>query len=106
MMEGENVKASAKTFTQPLPKAARTPAIFHRGLCCRPQSLNDFIQHQVQALSFASFCQEKEESPSAASRGKPSAAEKQPVQKPPRPTGTPPMEWNCNRSLSIAILLA
>jgi len=46
-------------------------------LCCRFKSFNDFIQHQFQALSFASFCQEKEDGPSAASRGKPARLEKE-----------------------------
>ncbi|WP_205944044.1 hypothetical protein, partial [Pseudomonas viridiflava] len=37
----------------------------------RHQNFDALIQHQIQALGFASFCQEKEESPSVASRGKP-----------------------------------
>jgi len=40
------------------------------------QSFNDFIRQQFQALGFASFCQEKEDSPSAASRGKPAQRQK------------------------------
>ena len=42
----------------------------------RHLNFDALIRHQIQALSFASFCQEKEESPSAASGGKPSVAEK------------------------------
>ena len=70
-MEGENVKASTTIFHTPQPKAARPLPILHRVLVLPKQSFNEFIRHQVQALGFASFCQEKEESPSAASRGKP-----------------------------------
>ena len=75
-MEGENVKASPKSFNPPQPKAARPLAIPHRVLVLPKQSFNEFIRHQVQALGFASFCQEKEESPSAASRGKAAQWEK------------------------------
>ena len=71
MMEGENVKASPQSFNLLLPKAARSLPILHRVLVLPKKSFNEFIRHQVQALGFASFCQEKEESPSAASRGKP-----------------------------------
>jgi len=63
-------------------------------LCYRHLNFDELIQHQFQALSyssvvyvfigihelaeklgFASFCQEKEDSPSAASRGKPAQQE-------------------------------
>jgi len=40
------------------------------------QSYNAFIRHQFQALIFVSFHQGKENSPSAASRGKPVQREK------------------------------
>jgi len=52
MMEGENVKARATTFNLPQPKAARSPRFFIGGLCCRFKSFDEFIRHQVQALSF------------------------------------------------------
>ena len=42
----------------------------------RHQNFDALIRHHIQALIFASFYQEKEESPSAASRGKPSVANK------------------------------
>ena len=64
------------------------------------------MSSQKSSVFVTFLIKQKSKSPSAASRGKPSAAEKQPVQKPPRPAGTPPMEGNCNRSLAIATLLA
>ena len=66
----KTLKLQPQSFNPPQPKAARPLPIFHRVLVLPKQSFNEFIRHQVQALSFASFCQEKEESPSAASRGK------------------------------------
>ena len=78
-MEGENVKASTTIFHTPQPKAARPLPILHRVLVLPKKSFNDFIRHQVQALIFVSFHQGKENSPSAASRGKAAQWEKQPL---------------------------
>jgi hypothetical protein len=50
--------------------------ILHRVLVLPKLSFNEFIRHQFQALIFASFYQEKEDSPSAASRGKPAQRKK------------------------------
>jgi len=64
------LKLQPQSFNLLLPKAARPLPILHRVLVLPKQSFNEFIRHQFQDLGFASFCQEKEESPSAASRGK------------------------------------
>ncbi|WP_320466279.1 hypothetical protein [Pedobacter sp. CFBP9032] len=56
MMEGENVKASSTIFHTPQPKAARYLPILHRVLVLPKKGFDEFIRHQFQALTFASFC--------------------------------------------------
>ena len=77
MMEGEAVEIFALTFKFPQPKVARTaPKIILsitkqiEPLRYRHLNFNALIRHQIQALIFVSFHQGKENSPSAASRGK------------------------------------
>jgi len=64
MMEGENVKAFALPFVLPLPRGSTPSPIFHRGLCWRPKSFDEFIRHQIQALIVCFFIiKDKERAP-------------------------------------------
>jgi len=71
----KRLKLRPQSFKPPLPKAAHFARSFIGCLCCLSKSFDDFIRHQFQALTFAFFCQEKEDSPSAASRAKPAQRE-------------------------------
>jgi len=72
----KRLKLRSQSFKLLLPEAARPLPILHRVLVLPKKSFNEFIRQQFQALGFASFCQEKEDSPSAASRGKPAQRKK------------------------------
>ncbi|MDY0907492.1 hypothetical protein [Pedobacter sp. CFBP9032] len=99
-MEGEAVEIFARTFKYLQPKVARTaPKTNHyyktnRALALPPSKFRRANPTSDPSLDFfvTFLIKQKSKSPSAASRGKQSAAEKQPVQKPPRPAGTTPME--------------
>ena len=101
-MEGEAVEIFVPTFKYPTTQGSANGSLKQifitkqiEPLRYRDLNFDALIRHQIQAFSyssvvyifigihelaeklgFASFCQEKEESPSAASRGKASAAEK------------------------------
>ena len=102
-MEGEAVEIFAPTFKYLQLKVARTALKINllikriEPLCYRHQNFDALIQHQIQALSFASFCQEKEESPSVASRGKP--AQRKNSQFKNHPALRAPLQW---RGIAIA----
>jgi len=88
-------KASTTIFQPTTTQGSAFCPILHRVLVLPKLSFNEFIRHQFQALSyssvvyvfigihelaeklgFASFYQEKGDSPSAASRGKPAQRKK------------------------------
>ena len=81
-MEGEAVEIFALTFKFPQPKVARTAPqknLYLKKigpLRYRHLNFDALIRHQIQALIFVSFHQGKENSPSAASRGKAAQPEK------------------------------
>jgi len=52
----KRLKLRPQSFNPPQPKAARPLPILHRVLVLPKKSFNEFIRHQVQALTFASFC--------------------------------------------------
>jgi hypothetical protein len=56
MMEGENVKASTTIFQTTTTQGSAFCPILHRVLVPPKLSFDDFIRHQFQALTFASFC--------------------------------------------------
>ena len=82
-MEGEAVEIFALTVQIPPTQGSANGSLKQilitkqiEPLRYRHLNFDALIRHQVQALGFASFCQEKEESPSAASRGKAAQREK------------------------------
>jgi len=73
----KRLKLQPQSFNPPQPKAARSLPVFHRVLVLPKQSFNAFIRHQFQALIVCFFIiKNKEDSPSAASRGKPAQQKK------------------------------
>ena len=88
MIEREAVEIFALTFKYLQPKVARMAPKTNlnyktnRALALPPSKFRRANPTSDQALIFVSFHQGKEKSPSAASRGKPSVAEKHPVKKP------------------------
>ncbi|MFW0717648.1 hypothetical protein [Pedobacter sp. N23S346] len=113
MMEGEAVEIFAPSFKYFKPKVARTAPkinLYYKQiepLRYRHSNFDELIRHQIQALIFASFHQGKEESPSAASRGKPAQRKNGPYQ----PKNTFPREGKSARKkhsshLAIGTLLA
>ena len=112
MMEGEAVEIFAPPFKSPQPKVARMALKINllfkmnRALVLPPSKFRRANPTSDPSLEFCFFLSRKRREPFGGQPRQASAEEKQPVQKPPRPAGTPPMEGNCNRSLAIATLLA
>jgi len=66
----KRLKLKPQSFKPSQSKAARPLPILHRVLVLPKQSFNAFIRHQFQALIVCFFIiKNKEDSPSAASRG-------------------------------------
>ena len=56
MMEGENVKSFNHNLSYLTTQGSAFCPILHRVLVLPKLSFDDFIRHQFQALTFASFC--------------------------------------------------